>query len=72
MSAYGSQKRISHDGGVGHLASLGVVVRDGEVHRRALVPDRDVADRPLVAHLEIRVLAVLVEELEERVALGQR
>src|SRR5687768_8403515 len=55
-----------------HVPREPVVVEDGEVLHRAVVPDHDVTGGPLVAILETRLLDVVPQFLEQRVAFLAR
>src|SRR5262249_16873015 len=63
---------LALDGRAVHQAALAIIVVDGVVHRAAVVPHREVALAPAQPAGEFRLDGVLVEELEQRPALGRR
>src|SRR5262245_11155232 len=63
-------RALAGDGGAVEQTALAVIVVDRVVQRAAIVPDRQRALVPAEAAGELRANAVLVEEIEQRPALG--
>ena len=59
-----AERSISVDDAAAHLAALRKVIRQAAVHRRALVPDREIALPPLPTTVQLRLVDVAAQEVE--------
>src|SRR6185312_14620049 len=65
-----SARLVAHDGHAFHLATIRIIVVGGVMLGRAIIPTHDGAWLPAQAELIFRHMRLLVEKIEDRLALA--